>query len=193
MKTAKWHQLELFSLPYISQNSYIHAQPHQPAVWWYIAASLGDFQHWYLHDTSTNVCNGEKCILLLCAWNTVHGKILVGENWAICLTSIHWFKENLYGIWIDCCLFTKFSLTNSLYLHGSPKFSPAKYFLCMVRVFSDPVTNEVFTWDHVYILYCTWRRLYSCIDKFKLFWIGWPCHLKSCWSKWSDIAGEVRW
>ena len=35
----------------------------------------------------------------------------------------------VYGICTDCCLIF---LTNSFYLHGLPKFYPAKYFLCTV-------------------------------------------------------------
>ena len=71
--------------------------------------------------------------------NTVHGKILVGEKLANCepsakifLANIHRYMENVYGICTDHCLSAKFFFANSFYLHGSPKFSPAKYFPCMV-------------------------------------------------------------
>ena len=42
------------------------------------------------------------------------------------------FTGNVYGICTDCCLFANFFLANSFYHHGSPKFSPTKYFLCTV-------------------------------------------------------------
>ena len=35
----------------------------------------------------------------------------------------------------DCSLFTNFLLANSFYLHGSPKFPPAKYFPCTVVLY----------------------------------------------------------
>ena len=87
----------------------------------------------------TNIMVSQKCFLVYC---TVHGKILVGEKLTnlgnrepfakIFLTNIHRYAENVYGICTDCRLFAKFFLTNSFYLYGSPKFSPAKYFPCTV-------------------------------------------------------------
>ena len=41
----------------------------------------------------------------------------------IFLANIHRYTENVYSIITDCCLFTKFFLANSFYLHGLPKFS----------------------------------------------------------------------
>ena len=43
-------------------------------------------------------------------------------------------KPNAFDIQTDCILFAKFFLTNSFYLHSSPKFSPAKYFPCTVYI-----------------------------------------------------------
>ena len=80
-----------------------------------------------------------------CSTTTVHGKILVREkNWWIRRIVSHSPKfsssifsdtrKTVYGIFTDCCLFAKCFLTNSFYLHGLPKFSPAKYFPCMVAI-----------------------------------------------------------
>ena len=71
---------------------------------------------------------------------TVDRKIFEGEKLTnrklfakILLANIHRYTENVYGICSDCSLFTKFFLVNNFYLYGSPKFSPAKYFPCMVH------------------------------------------------------------
>ena len=60
--------------------------------------------------------------------HTIHGKILAGEKLAnlanrepftkILLANIHRYTENVYAIYTDCSLFTKFFLINSFYLHG---------------------------------------------------------------------------
>ena len=53
---------------------------------------------------------------------------LFAENF---LTIIYRYIKTVFGICTDCSLFTKFFLTNSFYLYGSPKFYPAKYFPCL--------------------------------------------------------------
>ena len=45
------------------------------------------------------------------------------------LANIHRYTENVFGICIICSLFNKF------FLYCSPKFSPTKYFPCMVIAF----------------------------------------------------------
>ena len=40
--------------------------------------------------------------------------------------------QKTYMACTDCCLFAKFFLPNSFYLHDLPKFSPAKYFPCKI-------------------------------------------------------------
>ena len=46
------------------------------------------------------------------------------------LTNIHRYTENVFGIYTDCSLFTKFFLTNSFYLYGLSKFSRVWCFVC---------------------------------------------------------------
>ena len=80
-------------------------------------------------------------------YDTVHRKILVGEKigefgklWAIIfLANIHRYTENVYGIYIDCCLFAKFFLANSFYLYGSQKFSPVRYMVIIVQWHLDDI------------------------------------------------------
>ena len=75
---------------------------------------------------------------------TVHKKHLAEEKLVNLTMSyvfansnyFHRYTENVFGIWTDCNLFTKFFLANSFYLYGSPKFSPAKYFPCVVYVYA---------------------------------------------------------
>ena len=72
--------------------------------------------------------------------NAVHRKYLVWEKigtlWAIrqnfpCHCSqIRTLKCIDFGIYTNCSLFAIFFLANSFDMHGSPKFSPAKYFPC---------------------------------------------------------------
>ena len=45
----------------------------------------------------------------------------------IFLTKIHKYTENVFGIFTDCSLFTKFFLTNSFHLYGLPIFSHVPY------------------------------------------------------------------
>ena len=70
---------------------------------------------------------------------TIHGKILEGKQLANCELFAKIFLTNItdtpktylaYGLTVACS--PNFFLANSFYLYGSPKFSPAKYFLCMV-------------------------------------------------------------
>ena len=63
-----------------------------------------------------------------------------GEPFAkVFLTNIHRYTENVYGISTDCCLFAKFFLANSFYLHGLP----TKYFPCMVVNLESQVPRPV--------------------------------------------------
>ena len=66
------------------------------------------------------------------AWE-VFGREIIGKfGVKFFLTNIHRYIENVFGICTDCSLFAKLFLTNSFYLYGSPKYSPAKYFMCTV-------------------------------------------------------------
>ena len=93
-------------------------------------------------DTQTSTVDwyrGSLCVDLYSMVTTVHGKILVGRKLTnlvncklftkIFLANIHRYTKNVFGICTDCSLFAKCFHTNSFYLYGSPKFSPAKTFL----------------------------------------------------------------
>ena len=61
------------------------------------------------------------------------------------LTNIHRYTKNVFGIYIDYSLFTKFFLANRFYLYGSPKFLPpsiscVQYY---VKVHGDKEINPV--------------------------------------------------
>ena len=45
------------------------------------------------------------------------------------------YTVNVFSICLDYSLFAKFFLANSFYLYGLPKFSPAKFFPCMVCIY----------------------------------------------------------
>ena len=102
-------------------------------------------KQWSIHST-------------LLPWNTICGKILVGEELANLvnrepfaknfLANIQIYTENVYDICNDGSLSTKFFLANSFYLYGSPKFSPTKY---------SPMYGTVFMYICTYVH--TYRRL----------------------------------
>ena len=82
--------------------------------------------------------------------NAVHGKTLVGlvnlvnrESFAkIFLVSIHRYTGN----GTDCCFLPIFSsLIAFTYMHGSPKISPTKYFLCTVLIHALKVADNAIT------------------------------------------------
>ena len=69
-------------------------------------------------------------IIIYCTQESFGGGKLV--NLAFELFATHQYSQNVFGIYNDYSSFAKFFLVSGLYLYGSPKFSPAKYFLCTV-------------------------------------------------------------
>ena len=76
-----------------------------------------------------------------------------GKSRAICQNFPRQYSQihrNVYGIHTDCCLFAKFFLANSFYLHGLPKF-PLPNISCVTYIKMPSVVLYT-KWNYIVFL-----------------------------------------
>ena len=99
VKTAKWNHLELFSAPHNTQSSYIHAQPYQPVVWWFIASWLlvqWRWSHWKFIRTFVDIWQDSE---------TSHSKSSLGnfQHWYLPDVLASVYSYHVIVKTVSCC------------------------------------------------------------------------------------------